>query len=154
MNKRKIILIGGLIVALAVISATVSFAAAQNNRIRARAQVRLARLIGVRAFVNKLNLTADQKTQIKSILQNSKAQMQQAARNVIKARLDLARGDDGAVSELAAAQSQAVNLRKQIFESIRPVLTPDQLSKMQQLQQLREQRLQRILDRLDGKIGG
>jgi hypothetical protein len=153
MNKRKYFLIGGLIVVLGI-GVMASYAAAQGNMARARAQVRLARLIGVRGFANKLNLTADQKTQIKAILQNNKTQIQQAARNVIKARLDLAKGYDGAAGELVAAQSQAAGLRKQMFDSVKPILTQDQLSKMQQLQQLREQRLQKRLDRLNSRIGG
>jgi Spy/CpxP family protein refolding chaperone len=151
MNKRKYFLIGGLVVVLGI-GVMASYAAAQGNLARARAQVRLARLIGVRGFANKLNLTADQKAQIKAILQNNKTQIQQAARNVIKARLDLVKGYDGAAGELVAAQSQAAGLRKQIFDSVKPILTQDQLSKMQQLQQMRGQRLQRMLDRLNSRI--
>jgi hypothetical protein len=154
MKKRKYYLAGSLIIVLAALSVTASFAAVQKNPVRARAQFRLAQRIGIRGFVKKLNLTPDQKTQIKTVLQNNKTQIQQAARNTVKARLDLAKGYEGAAGELAAAQSQAAGLRKQIFDSVRPILTQDQLSKMQQLQQLREQRLQRKLDRLNSRIGG
>ena len=150
---KKYFLVGGLIVVMLTISIAVSYAAVQANPVRARAQIRLAQLIGVRGFVNRLNLTPDQKTQIKTILQNNKTQIQQAARNVVKARLDLVKGYDGAAGELVAAQSQAAGLRKQIFDSVKPILTQDQLTQVQKLQQLREQRMQRVLDRLNNRIG-
>ena len=154
MNKRRYFLIGGLAIVLGAVSVMASYAAVQGNRVRARAQIRLARMVGVRAIANQLNLTPDQKTQIKTVLQNNKIQRQKAVRNVIKARLDLAKGLNGAAGELAAAQSQVAGLKRQILNDIQPVLTQDQLAKLQKLQLRREQRLQRILDRLDSRIGG
>ncbi len=114
----------------------------------------MARLSGVRSFIGNLNLTTDQKAQIKSILTNNKPQILQAARDVVKARLDVINGVPNAGAELANARSHAADLRKQIFEQIKPVLTADQLSRIQERKQLRTQRLQNLLDRLNKKISG
>ena len=135
--------------AMAAISATASFAQENPGRMRPRARIAM-----LQEFVRGLNITADQRAQIKTIVRSHKTQIQQAARDVMKARLDLQNGVSGAPAALAGALTQAANLKKQIFEEIKPVLTPDQLAKAQQLQDLKMQRLERQLDRLNSKIGG
>ncbi len=154
MNKYRHLLMGGFLIALMVTSAAALPAAAQDNLGMARGRTRLARLFGVHDLVGRLNLTPDQKTQIKTILQNNRPQILQTTRGVVKARLDLLKGLPDAATELANAQLQAANLKRQIFEQIKPVLAPDQLAKVQERQQQREQRLQKLLDRLNNKIGG
>ncbi len=154
MNRRRHFHAGGLILALIVLCAAALPAAGQDNFGRGRGRAGSERMLGMRNFVGGLNLTADQRTQIKSILENSKTQILQARRDCVKARLDLAKDLPSAATELANARLQAANLRKQILERIKPVLTPDQLAKVQERQQRREQRLQNMLDRLNGKIGG
>jgi Spy/CpxP family protein refolding chaperone len=149
MNKRKFFFVAGLMFAMAAISATASFAQENPGRMRPRARIAM-----LQEFVRGLNITADQRAQIKTIVRSHKTQIQQAARDVVKARLDMQNGVSGAPTELATALTQAANLKKQIFEEIKPVLTPDQLAKAQQLQDLKMQRLERQLDRLNSKIGG
>ncbi len=152
MKRRKCVLAIGLIIILAAINLTAASAAAQNRQRAARAPMR-ARLLALQGMMNGLNLTADQKDQIKAVLQGTKSQFQQTSQELLKARLDLANGYDAAAGELATVLSQAVTLRKQVFEKIKPILTPDQLSKLQSRQQLRQQRLQRQLDQLNSRIG-
>jgi len=154
MNRRKHFLTGGLMLALMLISAATLPAAAQDNFGTARGRMGLARLFGARNFVSGLNLTADQKSQIKGILKSNKTQILQTTRDLVKARLDLTKGLPEAATEFANAQLQAANLRRQILEQIKPILAPDQLAKVQEKQQLREQRLQKLLDRLNSRIGG
>lgn len=153
MTGRKYILAGTLILALAAISITTTPAAAQDLG-AARGRAGLARLLGIRGVAGQLNLTPDQKSQIKTILKSDQSQILQAIRDVVKARLDLIKGLPESAAELAGAQARAESLRKQVLEQIRPVLTADQQAKLQNRQQLREQRLQRLLDRLNGRIGG
>jgi len=110
-------------------------------------------LWALQGMIKELNLTADQKNQIKTVFQGCKSQFQQTRQQLLKARLELANSSDAAAGELATALSQAVALRKQVFEQIKPILTPDQLSKLQSRQQPRQQRLQKQLDQLNRRIG-
>ncbi len=153
-NRRKILLTGGTFLAFLMIGVAVLPVAGQDHFGKARGRIGMARLSGVRSFIGNLNLTTDQKAQIKSILTNNKPQILQAARDVVKARLDVINGVPNAGTELANARSHAADLRKQIFEQIKPVLTADQLSRVQERKQLRTQRLQNLLDRLNKKISG
>jgi Spy/CpxP family protein refolding chaperone len=152
MKRRKGVLAVGMIIILAAIHLTAASAAAQDRQGGAGAPMR-ARLWALQGMIGGLNLTADQKDQIKTVLQGYKSQFQQTRQKLLKARLDLANGSDAAAGELATALSQAVTLRKQAFEQIKPILTPDQLSKLQSRQQLRQQRLQKQLDQLNSRIG-
>jgi Spy/CpxP family protein refolding chaperone len=155
MNGRRYFMMGCL--ALILLSVASLPAAAQGYTGATARRARFARLLSAKQFAAGLNLTADQKAQIKTILANNKTQILQAARNVVKARLDVANGVPNAADQLAAARLQAVNLRKSIFDQMKSILTPDQLAqaqtKMQNRQQLRAQRLQKLLDRINSKIG-
>jgi Spy/CpxP family protein refolding chaperone len=155
MNGRKKFMIGCL--ALILISIASLPTVAQDNVGAVGRRARMARLYRMNQFAAGLNLTADQKTQIKTIIANNKTQRLQASRDVVKARLDVANGVPNAAAELAAARQKAVNLRKSILGQMKSVLTPDQLAqvqtKMQSRQQLRAQRLQKVLDRINSKIG-
>jgi len=156
MNTRKYLLVGGLALALILITVTSASVAAQDNlggaRLRARAKARITQMFGAGEFIKGLKITPDQRTQIKGILESSRPRTLQAVRDIVKAQLDMSQNLPGAADELAAAQLRAANLKKQIFEQIKPVLTPDQLAKMQNAQQWKTQRLQRLLDALDGRI--
>jgi len=153
MKKRGLFALVGMMVAILAITA-VSSAAGQVSSGSGRAPGMAARHLVMNGFVRGLNLTADQKTQIKTILQSNKPQILQTRRDLVKARLDMIQGSDGAAGELANARSEAANLRKQIVEKIKPLLTQDQLAKVQERRQLREQRLQKQLDQLNAKISG
>ncbi len=150
MKRNKLLLVGGL--AFMLVLLPVAGNAAQNGSL-----AQTARHLGIfRAgeLIGELNLTPDQKTQIKSILAQNKAQIIKAARDVVQARLDLVNGVQNAADELGTAQLNAFNLRTSILAQIKPVLTPDQLAKVQQMQQRRTERLQNLLDRLNQKVGG
>ena len=153
-NRGKYFLVAGMSIALMLIVAGLA-GASQNMRLGAARQgVGLARGFGMGQFVGGLNLTDLQKTRIKDILAENRVRILQTARNAVKARLDLISGVQGAAVELANAQAEVVNLKTQILEQIKSILTADQLTKLQQRQQLREQRLQKLLDRLNSRLGG
>jgi Spy/CpxP family protein refolding chaperone len=155
MNGRRYFMVGCL--ALILLSVASLPAVAQGNVGAGAKRARFARLLSAKQFAAGLNLTADQKTQIKNILANNKTQILQAARDAVKARLDIANGVPNAADQLAAARLTAANLRKSILDQMKSVLTPDQLAqvqtKMQNREQLRAQRLQKLLDRINSKIG-
>jgi Spy/CpxP family protein refolding chaperone len=142
---------------LALIGIAALPTAARNAAGDAKTRPGIARQFGLKQLVSELNLTADQKAQIKTILANRKTQILQAVRDVVKARLDRINGVANASDELSAARQKAMSLRKSIREQIKPVLTSDQIAqlkpKIQNRQQLRAQRLQKILDRLNSKLG-
>ncbi len=152
MNRRKFSMVT-LAVVLAAITVVAPLATAQGGSGHPGRQARIARLLGVEGAVSQLNLTSDQKTQIKAILKTNQTQILQAARDVVKARLDVMQGVPDSATELANARAQAANLREQILGQIKPVLTADQLATLQERKQNREQRLQRLLDRLNSKLG-
>ena len=154
MKTKKHFLTGCILLVLVMISAAALPAAAQGNFGKARGRMGMARLFGINSFIRNLNLTEDQKTQIKSILQSNRPQILQATRDVVKARLDVLNAVPDAATEVANARLHAADLRKQIFEQIKPILTADQLAKIQERRQLGKQRLQNLLDRLNNRISG
>jgi Spy/CpxP family protein refolding chaperone len=155
MNGRKYFMVGCL--ALILTSAASLPAAAQDNGGVLGRRARMARLFRMNQFAAGLNLTADQKAQIKNIIANNKTPRLQAARDVVKGRLDVVKGVPNAAAELTAAREKAIDLQKSILDQMKSVLTPDQIAqlqtKMQNRQQLRAQRLQKLLDRINSKIG-
>jgi Spy/CpxP family protein refolding chaperone len=157
MNGRKFFMMSCLALALLLIGVALVPAADQGRVGIAARRAGIGRLLSMKQLTAGLDLTADQKTQIKSILANNKTQILQAARDVVKGRLDATNGVPNAADELIAARQKAAGLRKSILEQIKPILTADQLAKartkMQNRKQLRAQRLQKLLDRLDSKIG-
>ncbi len=148
MTKSRTFLVAG--VALALMLALAGIVGAQQGK-RARA---MARGFGIGQFARGLNLTPDQKAQIKGVIAKNKSQFVQVRIQMLQARLDLLKGNPNAAGELAGAQVAAVNLRTSLLEQIKPVLTSDQLAQLQQRQQQREQRLQNRLDRLNKRAGG
>jgi len=131
----------------ALVLAFAGLASAQQKR-PGRA---LAQAFRAGQFVKGLNLTADQKTQIKAVIANNKAQIVSTRTQLLQARLDLLKGNTGAAAELGTAMAAAANLRTTILGQIKPILTSDQLTQLQQKQQERQQRLQQRLDRLSKK---
>jgi Spy/CpxP family protein refolding chaperone len=153
MNGRNLFLVSGLVLALLMINVIPSPAADQTNAGAAIARAKIAQLFGAGQFLKELNITPDQKEQIKTILVGNKTQIQTAVRDLVKGRLDLINGAPNAANELANAFAQTATLRKQIFEQIKSILTPDQLAKVQGMQQLKTQRLQKLLEQLNSRIG-
>ncbi len=132
---RTILWAGILAVALAMGVATV--AKAQNAK-RLQQAGAAAGLRGT--FLQGLDLTDRQKEQIKTILVNHKTDIQSVAQETRKARQGLreamtAGADDAslktAYDQLSAARWNALMLRKNIAGEVKPILTPDQLAKLQ-----------------------
>jgi len=145
--NRKNFLIAGMAMMLMLASAGIA-GAQQAKAARAR-----GRMAGIGQFVRGLNLTADQKTQVKDIIAKNRPQITQTRIQMLQARLDLLKGSPNAASELASATAAAANLKTSILGQIKPVLTSDQAAQLQQKQQRLEQRLQQRLDRLNKKTG-
>ena len=148
MKNSRTFLVAG--VALVLVLALAGIVGAQQGK-RARA---MARGFGIGQFARGLNLTPDQRAQIKGIIDKNKSQIVQARIQILQARLDLLKGNPNAAGELANAQVAAVNMRTSLLDQIKPLLTSDQLAQLQQRQQQREQRLQNRLDRLNKRSGG
>jgi Spy/CpxP family protein refolding chaperone len=118
-------------------------------------------MFNLRGLVGNLNLSADQKSQIKSILTAHRQDILNATKAVLQVRADLesavTNNNDiqGAASRFAGAQVTALQLRQQIFNEIKSknILTADQLATIQQFRQAREQRLQNRLNRIDKRTG-
>lgn len=155
-KSPKCFFLAGMSIMLVIFSA--GFLAGQSGARAARQSLGLGmgfpQLLEMQQIVAGLNLTDAQKTQIKDILTQNKTQILQAARDVTKAQLDMMQGVQDAATELANAQSEAMNLRTTILGQISPVLTADQLAKVQQRNQLRIERLQKRLAQLNSQLGG
>ena len=106
----------------------------------------------------KLNLTDDQKTQIKSIRQGMKGQTRPALAAVLTAKLKLqqdidANSDGGIIagdaSALATAESQFAALRATEQAKIKQVLNQDQLTTWSDFQKKRQARMQNWIAKLN-----
>ena len=92
MNRRKYILMSGLILAFLAVYAVSLPAAGQANTGAAIVRAKIVKRLGVARFVRNLNITPDQKTRIKGILQANKTQIQRAVRDTVKGHLDMING--------------------------------------------------------------
>lgn len=149
MKKSKLLIAGALAAALFAISIT---AAAGDFGGRGAGKGQLG--IGIQRLFKGLDLTDSQRAQIKGILQSNESEILAVSRDVVEGRLEITKGNPDAAPQFAAALVQANALKTQIVEQIKPVLTPEQLSKFNERLQLREKRLQRTLDRLNARIAG
>jgi len=114
----------------------------------------------------QLDLTEDQRTQMKQIADQQKAGLQAAGEKVRAARKALhdvettVPFDEATVrarfSEVSAAEAEVVVLRGRLHAQMFQVLTPDQQTKAQQLKAQREQRMaersQRVRERRDQRL--
>jgi Spy/CpxP family protein refolding chaperone len=106
-----------------------------------------------------LDLTEEQRTQVKGIYDQHRDELQKAAERVraaFKAQQDAVSAipaDESAIraksSELAAAQADAAVLRARIHSAVYQVLTPEQQQKAQQLRSQREQRMKEARERFN-----
>jgi len=103
-------------------------------------------------FARGLELTDEQKTQIREILQENRNRMEQARRNVVQARENLDAGFPETAGALGTAHAEAALLRAQIHERIKQVLTAEQLGRLEERRQLRKERLEQF-PRRSGRIG-
>ena len=153
MNRLKHLMVAAL--AIALIGGHAAGLHAENrDRIEGkRGGAILFGLPGTRHIIAGLDLTSDQKNRIKTIFTDNKSPILQATRDLVESRLGMLQGLPDATMEFANARIQAMNLKKQILEQIKPILTPDQLSLVRERQLRKEERLQSMLERLDNRIG-
>ncbi|HEY2123380.1 MAG TPA: Spy/CpxP family protein refolding chaperone [Chthoniobacterales bacterium] len=105
----------------------------------------------------KLNLSDSQKAQIKSIRETLKPQVRPALAGVLKARLQLrqdiaANSEPGVItndtSALATAEAQLATVRNTMWNQIKGVLNPDQLTTLNNFKQKQEARTQEMISKL------
>jgi Spy/CpxP family protein refolding chaperone len=145
-------------VAMVLLLVGTGFAQVNRNRMADRPGAQslatgFERLFEARQFIAGLNLTEDQRAQVRTILTNFRTPILQATRDTVKARLDMVKGVQGAATGITNAQLEVEQLKTEILEKIKTILTPDQLDKLAKREQLREQRLQKLVDALDSKLG-
>ncbi|HKM59028.1 MAG TPA: Spy/CpxP family protein refolding chaperone [Chthoniobacterales bacterium] len=105
----------------------------------------------------KLNLSDSQKTQIKSIREGLKPQVRPALAGVLKARLQLrqdiaANSEPGVITNdstaLATAEAQLATVRNTMWNQIKTVLNPDQLTTLNNFKQKQEAHTQEMISKL------
>ncbi len=116
----------------------------------------------MRHFLKGLDLTAQQKQQIKGIVRGHRADLLSARIAVLQARENLLTVTTGgtfdanavqtAYSALAAAQGNMTLLRAQIFSQVMPILTADQQTKVKDRIATVEQRMQNTITKLQNKL--
>jgi Spy/CpxP family protein refolding chaperone len=157
MRSNKAIWIAGLFGVLIGITAVV--ANAQNGRlIRQRFAQGQNALTRPQTWARGLNLTQDQKDQLKAILTNHQAEIKGVAKENAQARRELAaamaNGADqptlkAAYEKVSNAGWDRVQLRSKISAEIKPILTPEQLQQLQNRKKLIENRAQRLINRMN-----
>jgi Spy/CpxP family protein refolding chaperone len=117
----------------------------------------------LRRGLAQLNLTDEQKTQVKGILQGHKEQMHSyatAAREARRALGDAIASDAdeptirAKAGDLAKVQADVAVLGAKVRKEIFAVLTPDQQAKAKQLRLEAVGRMDRFMERRKTKIGG
>ena len=158
MNRTKRFFIASMAVALVFLAGATAMA--QQRPARAK-QAGLARMFAPKALLKGLNLTPEQRTQVRNILASHKSEIAGDTRDLVRARLTLrlaaisgAADLQGAASNLVTAQVKLLQLRQSVISEIKPILTPEQLARLEHRQQLIEQRLKNLLDRANRKNAG
>ncbi len=113
----------------------------------------LSRLLRVHSYARELNLASGQKEQIRDILAKHRDQLLRAVRNRLQARIELGNRNPENIANYTNARMAAWQVRRQIFDQIKPILNEGQLALVLKGQQEREQRLRRVLAQLDTRIG-
>jgi Spy/CpxP family protein refolding chaperone len=152
-----------MVAMVAVVLLVVSVAAAANAQ-NARRNLQIQRqgakqkvMLRLRAFLGGLDLTQQQKDQVKTTLAGHKSDIQAVARQNVQDRLALRNAIVGgaANSDLKAAFDKvkedewgAVTLRTTITAEIKQILTPDQQARIQQRIGKVDTRIQNRLNRI------
>ncbi len=157
MKNKKAVWIAGIFIVL--IGTTTVVAATQNVRqARQRLTAGQRALARPLAWARGLNLTQEQRDQIKGILANHKTEITSVAKENRQARQELrdalANGADvqtlkAAYDKVSSAGWDRVLLRNKISTEIKPILTPEQLQKLQKRLNRIDNLAQRLNRRLD-----
>ena len=154
--KKYVKALQALGAAMLLVATIASAANAQDAKLGQKAaQKRVLRsLIRPGAALRGLDLTQQQKDQIKAILAGNKDAIKAAVTNSVKARLLMNRALASGASDqdLKAAFDNATNaqwyalqLRSKMIAGIKPILTPDQLARLQQRLQKVDARIQNLM---------
>lgn len=154
--KRYLKALLALGAAMLLVATVVSAANAQNAKPGQKAaQKRMLRsLIRPGAALRGLDLTQQQKDQVKAILTSNKDAIKAAVTDSVKARLLMNRALASGASDqdlkaafdnATNAQWNALRLRSKMIAGIKPILTPDQLARLQQRLQKVDARIQNLL---------
>ena len=103
-----------------------------------------APLFQFREFTRGLELTDEQRTRIREILEENRDLIVQARRNIMQAQLDLDAGTTEATEALGAAHTEAALLRMRILAEIKQLLKPEQLNLLEERQKLRTERFEKF----------
>ena len=128
---------------------------AQNGRlIRQRRALRQNALLRPQAWAAGLNLSQEQKEQLRSILAGHKEELKNIAVQAAQARKELAaalaQGADpqalkAAYDKVSSAGFERVLLRSKISAEVKSILTPEQVQRLEKRKQARENRAKKKL---------
>jgi Spy/CpxP family protein refolding chaperone len=151
MRYKKLLWVAGIV--LVLVGTMAAAAGAQNRQMARKRQVLRNAVISKVRFAG-LNLSQDQKEQIKSIVAGHKAEIIGLARETAAARKELAaalaNGADmlalkAAYDKVSSAGWDRVQLRSKVQAEIKGVLTPEQLQKIGKRMQIRENMVKRLI---------
>jgi Spy/CpxP family protein refolding chaperone len=156
---KTLLALGGVILLIVTVAAVAN---AQNAKLKRRilGQEAIKTVFRAKAFLGGLNLTDQQKAQVKTLLANHREEIWAAAREYAKARLALgqalAHGASdqtlkAAFDKVSSAEWNAVTLRSKMVAEVEQVLTPDQQTALQQKLSKADARIQKLLNRVDKK---
>lgn len=103
-------------------------------------------------IVRGLELTEEQRVDIREILSENKTQVEQAIRNILEARANLDADAPESAEAFGTAHTEAALLRVQVMEQIEQILTEEQLNRLQERKQLRQQRFDKFPNRFDDGV--
>jgi Spy/CpxP family protein refolding chaperone len=103
----------------------------------------------VRGLLEGLRLTEAQREEIKAILKAHQAEILDARKALLRARIAVVKEEPNGPGDFGAAQTRLMELRQAILEQIKTKLTGAQLVALQQRQQRRVALLERRLERLE-----
>jgi hypothetical protein len=152
MKNRKIAVISMAV--LILVLALAGAVSAQSGRgARAGLQDTLADTIGVREFIQGLQLSNAQKEDIKAILKAHRTDILDARQAILESRIALLSEAPNGPSDFGAAQSRVMQLRQTIWNEIKPKLTGDQLTAVQNRLKRRTDALKRALQNMQQRNG-
>jgi protein CpxP len=114
------------------------------------------------AMLRGLDLTQEQRAQVRQVMQSHRAEQQavgqklRAARQAQREAIGAAQFDEQAVrntsAELAAVSADAAVLRAKVHSEVLAVLTPEQQAKAAELKAQRQQRAQQFRERVRERV--
>lgn len=98
----------------------------------------------VQEIVRGLDLTDEQKSQVREILEENREQMEQARRNIIEAQENLDADFPETAEAVGTACAEEALLRAQILKQIKQLLTAEQLNLLEERRQMRKERFEKF----------